>query len=122
VDLRFLVDENLRGQLWKALAWHNQGGVYPLDAVRVGDPADLPNGTTDPDILVWAEREGRILVSGDRKTLLAHFSDHVSAGRHSPGLFLLRPSSPLPEIVEFLVAVAYASDASEWADVWRYIP
>jgi len=49
-------------------------------------------------------------------------ADHLTAGRHSPDLFLLRPLSPLPQIVDFLVAAAYASDASEWADVWRYIP
>jgi hypothetical protein len=122
VDVRFLVDEQLRGQLWHALAWHNLRGAYPLDVVRVGDPADLPQGTTDPDVLVWAEREGRILVSADRRTLLGHFTDHLRAGRHSPGLFLLRPLSSLPQIVDFLVAVAYASEASEWVDVWRYIP
>jgi hypothetical protein len=120
VDIRFLVDEHLRGQLWQALCSHNQHGVHPLDVVRVGDPPDLPLGSTDSD--VWAEREGRIFVSGDRKTLLGHFTDHLSAGRHSPGLFLLRPLSPLSQIVAFLVAVAYASEASEWADVWRYIP
>jgi hypothetical protein len=65
-----------------------------------------PPGSTDPDILAWAEREGRLLVSGDRKTLLAHFADHLRAGRHSPGLFLLRPLSPLPQLVDFLVAAA----------------
>jgi hypothetical protein len=122
VDIRFLVDEHLRGQLWQALMWHNQRGVYPLDMERVGDSADLPLGSTDPDILIWAEREGRILVSGDRKTLVGYFADHLSASRHSPGVFLLRPSSSLPQIVDFLVAVTYASEASEWADVWRYVP
>ncbi len=122
MDIRFLVDEQLRGQLWHALARHNLLGAYPLDVVRVGDPADLPLGTTDPDLLVWAEREGRTLVSADRRTILSHFEDHLRAGRHSPGLFLLRPLSSLPQIIDFLVAVAYASEASEWADVWRYIP
>jgi hypothetical protein len=122
VNIRFLVDEHLRGQLWHALAWHNQRGAYPLGLVRVGDPADLSQGSTDPDILVWAESEGRILVSGDRRTLLGHFTDHLTAGRHSPGLFLLRSLSPLAQIVDFLVAAAYASEASEWSDVWRYIP
>jgi hypothetical protein len=122
VELRFLLDEQLRGQLWHAIRWHNQRGSYPLDVVRVDDPVDLPQGSTDPDILIWAEREGRILVSGDRRTLLSHFAAHLQAGRRSPGVFLLRPSSPLPQIVEFLVAVAYASEASEWADGWRYIP
>ncbi len=122
MNLRFLLDEQLRGQLWHAVCWHNQRGAYPLDAIRVGDPPDLPQGTTDPDILAWAEREGRILISADRRTLLIHFSDHLSAGRHSSGVFLLRPLAPLPQILDFLVAAAYASEVSEWTDCWRYIP
>jgi len=42
MDIRFLIDEHLRGQLWQALLWHNQQGVCSLDVVRVGDPPDLP--------------------------------------------------------------------------------
>ena len=122
MDIRFLIDEQLRGQLWHAVAWHNQRGAYPLDVVRVGDSAELPPGSTDSDILAWAEGQRRILISADRQTLLRHFTDHLAAGRHSPGVFLLRPLSPLPQIIDFLVATAYASEAREWADVWRYIP
>ncbi len=81
MEISFLVDEQLRGQLWQAISSHNQHGAYPLDVVRVGDPADLPQGTPDSDVLVWAEREGRILVSGDRRTLLRHFAKHLSTGR-----------------------------------------
>jgi hypothetical protein len=84
VDIRFLLDEHLRGQLSNAIDSHNQRGVYPLDVLRVGD--------------------------------------HVAAGRHLPGLFLIRPLSPLPQIVDFLVAAAHASEPSDWADVWRLIP
>ncbi len=98
MDVRFLLDEHLRGQLWQALRWHNQRGAYPLDVVRVGDPADLPHGTPDPEILAWAEREGRILVSADRGTLPGHLADHLSAGRHVPGLFLLRPRHLCPRL------------------------
>ncbi|MBI3411942.1 MAG: hypothetical protein HY040_26730 [Planctomycetes bacterium] len=67
MDIRFLVDEHLRGQLWHAIGSHNQRGAYPVDVVCVGDSADLPQGSTDPEVLLWTEREGRILVSADRK-------------------------------------------------------
>ena len=45
------------------------------------------------------------------------------SGRTGPhaGLFLFHPLSRLPQIVNFLVAAAYASAASEWANVCRYI-
>ena len=52
MDIRFLLDEQLRGQLWHALTRHNLRGSYPVDVVRVGDPTDLPQGTADPDVLL----------------------------------------------------------------------
>ena len=63
MPLRFLLDENLRGGgLWQAIQKHNQVGIYPVDVIRVGDPSDLPLGASDPDILLWGERESRILL------------------------------------------------------------
>ncbi len=50
--LRYVLDEHLRGPLWRAIQWHNSSGVYPLDVVRVGDPADLPLGMEDPALFL----------------------------------------------------------------------
>jgi hypothetical protein len=122
MNLRYLLDEHLRGRFWRAAEMHNRRGFHTLDLVRVGDPLDLPLGKPDPDVLLWAECEGRILVSEDRTSMLTYFQKHVQAGNHSPGLFLLRPLVPITDIIDFLVIAAYASDADEWLDVWRYIP
>jgi hypothetical protein len=122
MPLRFVLDENQRGLLWRAIVRHNQGGVYPLDTVRVGDPLDLPLGSSDPDILLWSEREGRILVSFDKATMASHLADHLQAGHHSPGIFTFRRGSRLSQIVAHLALVAYASDAWEWADRIEFIP
>src|SRR5438132_10153532 len=107
--LRYVLDEHLRGPLWRAIQWHNSRGQYPLDAVRVGDPTDLPLGAEDPDILLWCEREQRILVTHDPDTMPAHFRGHLNAGHHAPGVFMIRPRATLPQIVSFLVDAAYAS-------------
>ena len=120
MNLRYLLDEQLRGQLWQAIRWHNRASL-PLDVLRVGDPPDLPR-VPGPDILVWAEREGRILISADRRTLLGHLAAHQNAGHHSPGLFLLRPLAPLPQVVDFLVAAAYASERASGRTAGAYIP
>ncbi|SRR6266849_1368161 len=122
MPLRFLLDEHLRRILWQAIAMHNVLGVHVLDAVRVGDPADLPLGALDPDVLIWAEREGRILVTRDHKTMRACLETHLKAGRHSPGVMRIRKNSTPEEVVEFLVAAAYASDPAEWQDQFRCIP
>jgi hypothetical protein len=120
--LRYVLDEHLRGPLWRAIQWHNSLGVYPLDVVRVGDASDLPLGSDDPALLLWAEREQRILVTHDADTMPAHLADHLAAGRHSPGVFMIRPHSILPQILSFLQDAAYAGEPEEWQDRIQYIP
>jgi hypothetical protein len=120
--LRFVLDEHLRGPLWRAIQWHNSAGVYPLDVLRVGDVSDLPLGIGDPDLLLWAEREKRILVTLDHDTIPTHLTDHLAAGHHSPGVFIIRPNSTLPNILSFLRDAAYASEPWEWQDRIQFIP
>lgn len=122
MGIRFLLDEHLRGPLWRAVRWHNSRGVHPLDVVRVGDPVDLRLGAEDPDILLWAEQLDRIVVTHDPDSMPAHLADHLASGHHSPGVFLCRSQSTLPQIVDFLVAVAYASEPDEWRDRLVFIP
>ncbi len=122
MGLRFVLDENCRGTLWDAIVDHN-GRAYPtIDATRVGDPPDRPLGSLDPAILAWAEDQGRILVSLDKATLLRHLRDHLQAGRHSPGLFLLRPGARLVAIVASLAYIGEDGQPEEFADVFTFIP
>jgi hypothetical protein len=79
-------------------------------------------GTTDDALLIWAEREQRILVTHDPDTMPLHLANHLAQGRHSPGVFMIRPHTPLPQIVSFLVDAAYASDPPEWVDRVHFIP
>jgi hypothetical protein len=99
--LSYLLDENQRGVLWRAAQLHNALGVDPLDITRVGDPPDLPLGSSDVAILEWAEANDRILVSRDKKTLTMHLSQHLASGRHSPGVFVLRANSTIRAVLGF---------------------
>jgi hypothetical protein len=121
MPLLYLLDEHVRGLLWRHVQRHNAQGRPAIEAMRVGDPPDLQLGVLDPAMLIWAEREGRILISRDKASLVTHLRDHLAAGRHSPGIFLLR-DAPLPEIVEFLACAAHASESAEWRDRVVFIP
>jgi len=114
--LRFLLDENLRGPFAKAILRHNLSGGLVLDAVSVGEPIDLPLGSRDPDVLIWAARNDRLLVSEDRTTMRTHLEAHLGGNLHSPGVLLLRPHSSIPEVLSFLVLVAHANEATEWME------
>lgn len=121
--LRFVLDEHLRGGgLWQAIQQHNALGSHPIDVVRVGDLADLPLGTPDPELLLWAEREQRILLSFDHQTMPGHFSDHLRSGRTSPGLVLILPHRSIPELLASLFISAYCGYAIDFQDRINYIP
>ena len=45
--IRFVLDEHLRGPLWRAVQRHNARAEDPIDVVRVGDLPDLPLGSDD---------------------------------------------------------------------------
>jgi hypothetical protein len=122
MPLRYLLDENLRGPLWQTIQLHNSSGVNILDTVRVGDPPHLPLGSDDLLILRWAESEGRVLVTADRKTMLPHLKAHLLAGHHSPGIFIVRRRTTLSQIVFHLVLAAYAADPMLLRDQIEYIP
>jgi hypothetical protein len=118
---KFLGDEQLRGVLGRVVRRHNLIGIHPLDLVFVGDPPDLPLGSPDSEILIWATKADRMLVSADKKTMPGHLKDHLDAGNHSPGVLIVRLQNRVADVVEFLVAVAYASRSDEWVDTWQYI-
>jgi hypothetical protein len=121
MPLKYVLDEHLRGLFWRYIQRREARGVVPIDVVRAGDFEDLALGEPDSWLLVWAERENRILVSRDQRTLPIHLAEHLKSGRHSPGVFLLR-SGPVVRAVEFMVCAAYASEESEWADRITFIP
>jgi hypothetical protein len=123
MPLRFVLDEHLRGgALWQAVQQHNAAGVDVLDMTRVGDPADLPIGTGDLELLRWAERADRILVSLDKRTLPAHLAAHLQAGGHSPGVLMLRPGSTTAQVLFALVLIAHACDSIDYRDRIEFIP
>ena len=120
--LLYLLDENLRGLLWMAVQRHNSQEENSIDVVRVGDFPDLPLGADDPEILLWAEREGRVLVTIDRSTMSSHPAAHLADGHSCPGVFSLRRTLSIAATLDFIGLAAHASEPGEWADRIQYIP
>ncbi len=120
--LAYVLDEHLRGPLWRAIRRHDPKTSDVINVARVGDSDTPPLGTLDSDLLLWAEEAGRVLVTFDERTMPQHLQEHLAAGHHLPGLFVIRPRQNLKDIVEFLLFAAFASDESEWHDRIVYIP
>jgi hypothetical protein len=121
MPLQFVLDENLRGLVWQAILNHNKRGMYVLDAVRLGDVSDLPLGTRDRDILLWTERENRILISFDKTTLPGHLKEHLRSGHHCPGIFAVPEDARITNVLSFLTIAAYAGTPDDFRDQIVYI-
>jgi hypothetical protein len=100
--LRYLPDENLHGPLWAAVRRVNARRALPLEIACVGEETELPLGMPDPELLLWAEQHGFVLVSNDARTMPGHFAAHLDAVHHSPGVFLIALPASIAEILEAL--------------------
>ena len=78
-------------------------------------------GVEDPDVLSIAAREGRVLVSHDRRTMPYHFAEFISA-RESPGLIIVSQRAPIATVAEDLFLIWFATEAEEWVNQIRTIP
>ncbi|HSV16187.1 MAG TPA: DUF5615 family PIN-like protein, partial [Tepidisphaeraceae bacterium] len=62
--LRFLTDQNFNGDILRGMLLRQPG----LDVVRIQDEPVI-DGADDPDILEWADRNNRIVLTHDKNTL-----------------------------------------------------
>jgi hypothetical protein len=78
-------------------------------------------GLDDVEALAIAAKDGRVLVSHDRKTMPAHFAEFLRSSA-SPGLFIVSQKTDLLSAIEALLLVWAASEAEEWVNTICVIP
>ena len=122
MSLRFLLDEDSLGPLWTALQRLEIRQGVPLDVLAVGQEGAPPLGTKDPDLLVWLERHGRILVTNDKSSMPVHLADHLSTGKQVPGIFAIRRGASIQDVIEFITLATEFDEAGDWVDRLTYIP
>lgn len=115
---RFLLDEHVNRAIQRQL---RRMDPY-IDVLAINDPDAPSAGTSDPEILLWIEKSGYILVTENRSTIPGHLTDHYAAGGHVPGIFWLRPHADLSSIIEELYLIWVASTADEYEDCALFIP
>ena len=93
-----------------------------MEILAVGDEMAPAIGTGDPELLQWIEQEGYVLVSRNRRTLPRHLREHLEAGGHVPGIFLLRRGHSIGRILDDLLLIWEATHAEEYWDRIEYLP
>ncbi len=92
----------------------------PLIDFQTADEASI-RGVSDPQVLAYAAREGRILVSHDRKTMPRHFADFIMA-EQSPGLFVVLQATDVRVAIDELILIWSVSEAEEWVNLIVTVP
>ncbi len=115
---RFLLDENMDRAIQRQL----QRLSPEIDVKLVGDAQVPPRGTSDPDILIWIEYNGYILVTRNHRTMPKYFNVPLTADRHVLGVLCVRKSVTMAELINILYLIWYASDAEKYRDRLVFIP
>jgi len=116
MKIRFQADADFNENIVRAVRRHQRAVDF-----QTASEAGL-HGLEDPEVLTAAAREGRILVTHDRRTMPHHFADFVAHHHHSPGVFILFQNLPIRQAVEELLTIWEASEAEEWVDVILGLP
>jgi len=114
---RILVDENFNGRILRGLLRR----IPDADIVRAQDISEI-YGAEDPEILAWAARERRIVVTHDVATMARFAYERVMSGEAMPGVFEVDQDMPIGQAIEELVLIVEASRAGEWEGQVRFLP
>lgn len=116
--IQYLLDEHVDPGLKRAL----KRGWRDIVVWRIGDPGAPPQGTLDPEILIWCEINGFSLVTNNRASMPVHLRDHLAADHHVPGIFVLNSNMKMGETAEELALICGASEMEEYLDLLNYLP
>lgn len=118
MTVRYLMDENV------APIYQTQIQRRDPDLIiwAVGDEGTPPKGTLDPDILIWCEEHGFVLVTNNRTSMPPHLTAHLTADRHVPGIFILSANMSVGETIDELILIALASSDDEYRDYITHLP
>ena len=116
--IQYLLDEHVPSVYRAALLLREPA----LSVAQVGEGNAPAKGTLDPDILVWCEAYRYLLVTNNRRSMPVHLRDHLAAGRHVPGIFVINPDRGVLFNVEELILIAGASPEDEYQDLLLYLP
>lgn len=115
MKIRFQADCDLNQVVVKALL-----RLEPAIDFQTAHDAKL-RGVLDPEVLVYAAKEGRVLVSHDITTMPRHFGEFIQSA-DSAGVLVAVQEAPIQKIVEDLLLIWMVDEAEDWVNRIRILP
>jgi len=114
--LKLLIDENLDQRILRGLQLHVPGLWY-----TVVQETGLA-GAQDAALLQWAAENQHVLVTHDRKTMLAAADERRRSGQTTAGVVIVKKELPLARAIEDLVLLLECSAESDLENQVVFIP
>lgn len=114
--LRLATDENFNNRILRGLLRRRP----ELDIVRVQDVG--LSGWDDAEVLAWAAREGRVLLTQDVTTMRLYVDERNDAGLPMPGVFEVSQQTPIAQAIEDILLLAECSLEGEWEGQVQFLP
>jgi hypothetical protein len=114
--IRFLLDENFNGKIVRGLRARQPN----VDMIRVQDMELY--GADDPNVLEWAAQEERILLTHDLNTMTKYAAERIEQELPMAGVILVRDTLPVSKVIDDLLTILGASEASEWKNRIDFLP
>jgi predicted nuclease of predicted toxin-antitoxin system len=114
--LPLIADEDFNGRIVRGI----RRRVATLDLVRVQNIGRM--GADDAELLEWAAREGRVLVTHDANTMTRHAYARVAAGEPMAGVIVAAQALPIGAIIEDLVMIVECTETDDWHGQVIFLP
>ena len=114
--LRIFIDQDFDHDILRGLRLR----VPALDAVTAREAG--MDRKSDQEILAWAAREGRIVVTHDRNTMPHHAYDRVRSADPMPGVFVVPREMPVGSVIAELQVLIECSLEGEWEHLVVFLP
>ncbi len=79
-------------------------------------------GVEDPEILEWAAKEERVLITHDVNTMTKYAYERLEAGLYMAGMIQIKTSATLRRVVEDILICLEVAITEEWQTVIRFVP
>lgn len=114
--IRFLTDENLDNRILRGLLRR----LPQIDIARVQDVG--LSETDDREILAWAAKENRVLLTHDAATMTVFAYERINDGLEMAGIFEIPKTLSIGEAIEELLLIAECSFDNEWNGQVMFLP
>lgn len=114
--MKFLADENFEGAIFRGLL-HRKPDI---DLVRVQDVGLAE--ADDLTILEWANQEGRIILTHDRRTMPQYAYQRMADGESIAGMIVMKSTISVGQAIKDILLIEAISIPEEWVNMVQDLP